>query len=177
MSVVSQVQIPEAKPAFELIDERLVQKVSPRYRHAKLQLTLGRLLTDWAGDRGRVGSEWRFHLNLPGSENSVVPDVAYLSYDRLPAEAEDEAEEPRVAPDIAVEILSPSDWRGHVDRKTELYLAAGTSVVMEVDPRARTVTLYDRDGRQIYRDGDTAAHPSFPGLQVDVTALFATLRP
>jgi Uma2 family endonuclease len=176
MSIASKVAIPEAKPAFELIDERLVQKVSPRYSHARLQGVLHGLLSAWAESRGRVGSEWRFYLDLPETaRNSLVPDVAYLSYDRLSRDDLEAAQEPHVAPDVAVEIISPSDWRGHVDRKTALYLAAGTAVVMEVDPEQRTVVLHDSHRRSTYREGDILEHAALPGFRLDVTQLFASI--
>lgn len=176
MSVASKVAIPEAKPAFELIDGRLVQKVSPRYTHARLQLELLGVIGAWARERGRVGSEWRFALDDAPGRPWVVPDVAYLSYERVPRKQREAAEEPHVAPDLAVEILSPGDWRQHVDRKTELYLAGGTIAVIEVDPAQRTVTIYDGAGRQVYRDGGVAAHAAFSGLRVDVTELFDSVE-
>jgi Uma2 family endonuclease len=176
MSIASKVTIPEAKPAFELIDERLVQKVSPRYSHARLQGVLHGLLSAWAESRGRVGSEWRFALDRPEpGRNSLVPDVAYLSYESLSRDDREAAEEPQMAPDLAVEIISPSDWRGHVDRKTALYLAAGAAVVMEVDPAQRTVVLHDRDSSRTYREGDILEHASLPGFRLDIVALFASI--
>src|ERR1700734_3518740 len=99
--------IPTAKPAFELIDERLCQKVSPRYDHARLQSVVTALFSTWAKDRGRVGTEWRFYFGADRGQNSLVPDVAYLSFERLPRDGRDEAQEPQLAPDVAVEILSP----------------------------------------------------------------------
>jgi Uma2 family endonuclease len=168
--------IPHAKPAFELIDERLSQKVSPQYDHARLQSKLCSLLSDWAQGRGRVGSEWRFYLDVPEpGRNSLVPDVAYLSYDRLPREARAAAQEPRLAPDAAVEILSPHDWRSQVDRKIVLYLEAGSSLVLEVDSQGRTVTAHDRGGSRISSEGDVFEHAALPGFQLDVAELFATL--
>ena len=176
MPIATEITIPEAKPAFEFIDERLVQKVSPRYSHARLQYNLAYLIGVWARDRGRVGTEWRFHLDLPEpGRNSLVPDVAYLSYERLPREARAAAEEPHVAPDLAVEILSPSDWRSQVERKTELYIAAGTDVVMEVDPRHRTIAIHDRSGDRSFGEGDVLEHAALPGFRLAVAELFATL--
>lgn len=82
---------------------------------------------------------------------------------------------PHVAPDIAVEILSPSDWRSQVEHKTALYLDAGTKVVMEVDPTESTVTIHYGLGARVYREGDVMEQAALPGFRVDVAELFATL--
>jgi Uma2 family endonuclease len=176
MPTTRDVTIPPAKPAFELIDERLSQKVSAGYDHARLQSVLAGLIGAWAQGRGRVGTEWRFFLDAPAPRrNSLVPDVAYLAYERLSREQRAEAEEPHIAPDLAVEILSPSDWRSQVERKTALYLDAGTKVVMEVDPTECTVTIQDGLGARVYREGGVMEHAALPGLRLDVAELFATL--
>ena len=170
------IAIPEAKPAFELIDERLTQKVSPPYDHARLQYNLAYRIGVWAKNRGRVGTEWRFYLDMPEpGRNSLVPDVAYLSYDRLSRDEREAAQEPRMAPNLAVEILSPSDWRSQVDRKIGLYLAAGTDLVMVVDAEERTLTVYDRLGADVFREGDVVEHRALPELRLALTELFASL--
>lgn len=176
MASASEVRIPSAKPAFELIDERLCQKVSPKYDHARLQSVLATLVSYWAKGRGRVGTEWRFYFDVPESgRNSLVPDVAYLSYERLSREQRAAAQEPHVAPNLAVEILSPGDWRSQVERKTALYLAAGTELVLEVDPTERIVTIHDSVGNRVYREGDVLEHEALPDFRLLITKLFATL--
>jgi Uma2 family endonuclease len=172
---IDTINIPHAKPAFELIDERLSQKVSPQYDHARLQGTLMSRLSDWAHGRGRVGSEWRFYLDTPEPGHSFVPDVAYLSYDRLPREARAAAQQPHLAPDVAFEILSAHDWQSQVDRKTVLYLEAGGRLVVEVDLQARTMTAHDRSGSHIFSAGDIFEHSALPGFRLDIASLFAVL--
>jgi Uma2 family endonuclease len=60
-------------------------------------------------DLGDTGTEWRFYL-LPEGEapSSLVPDVAYVSYERMPETLGELREKPTIAPDIAVEILLPT---------------------------------------------------------------------
>ena len=60
-----EIVLPEAKPALEWIGGRAVQKVSPKRRHAILQLSIGGALKAWARGRGEAGSEWRFRLAPP----------------------------------------------------------------------------------------------------------------
>ncbi|HYL27458.1 MAG TPA: Uma2 family endonuclease [Candidatus Nitrosotalea sp.] len=116
--------IPEVKPAIEMLRGRWEQKTSPRRRHAILQSRFSATLTGWAGDRGEVGSEWRCYI-LPPKEkpSSLVPDVAYFSFERMPPEAGELRERPTIAPDISVEVLSPDDRRRLLDEKIGIYLA------------------------------------------------------
>jgi Uma2 family endonuclease len=176
MAIAVETRIPDAKPAFELVDDRLCQKVSPQYAHAALQLAIGSELTRWARGRGRVGSEWRFTFEAGGRVASLVPDVGYLSYTRVPRAERAAAQEPACAPDVAVEILSPSDWREQVERKTQLYLAGGTQLVLIVDPLARTLTPHDAAGQRTYRQTESFAHPALPELQLGLAELFAALE-
>src|SRR5579862_4096759 len=107
--------IPEVKPAIESIRGHWTRKMSPQRRHAIQQSRLCELLTRWAGERGEVGSEWRFYF-LPEDDrpSSLVPDVAYVSFERMPLKYGELREQPTIAPDIAVEILSPYERRARL---------------------------------------------------------------
>jgi Uma2 family endonuclease len=162
------------KPYVESVDGRLVAKVSPERRHGRLQLRLGRMLEDWAGNRGEVATEWRFYL-LPGDArpSSLVPDVAYVSFERLPlALPEDARDRPRLAPDIAVEIVSPRDRRSVLLRKIDLYLAYGCSVVIVVDPADSTLTWHGREQSETFRAPEIVRVAPYADLKLDLAALF-----
>lgn len=130
--------IPEVKPAIELIRGRRMRKTSPKTRHGILQARLAALFLQWAGDRGAVGTEWRYYFLSEGDPpSSLVPDLAYLSYERMPPEGE-LREQPTIAPDIAVEILSPGDRLAPLRTKI-----AATSTACP-DLAIDTVRLFDR---------------------------------
>lgn len=87
-----------------------------------------------------------FVLTLPNDPERVrAPDVAFLSSQRLP-----EGRVPegffRHAPDLAVEVLSPSDNPVEVQQKVRDYLDAGARLVWVMAPQARTITVYRGDG-------------------------------
>jgi len=168
--------IPETKPAIESIYGRWVRKVSPKRKHALLQARLSALLLAWAQDRGEVGAEWRFYL-LPAGQrpSSLVPDVAYVSFERMPPELGELREKPTVAPDIAVEILSPEDRADVLEQKIALYLRFGARLVVVVDPRDRTAALHEAGSVRRFSGDDVAASPLFPDLHIDLTTLFARL--
>jgi Uma2 family endonuclease len=175
MQLAPELGIPEVKPAIESIHGRWFQKMSPRRRHSLVQGRMYALLATWAGDRGDVGPEWRFYL-VPeaGKPSSLVPDVAYLSAARLP-EIEEARERPVLAPDIAVEVLSPGDRKRLLETKIALYFAYGSRLVIVVDPATRTVRMVEGDHDRTWREGDRAESAAFPDLAIDVAVLFARL--
>ena len=176
---IHEIVLPETKPETEWVRGRALQKVSPTYTHARLQSLITSALTSWAdaGGHGRVGTEWRFRVAPPGKiVRPLVPDVTFLSYAALPADAPfDDVEVPLGAPTVAVEILSPDDRRRNVEHKIAVYSSAGTEAVVIVDPRERTIAVHDRAGVRVLRASDTLEHASLPGFSLDVGALFARL--
>jgi Uma2 family endonuclease len=166
----------ETKPATEWLLGGPVQKVSPRFRHSVMQRELSTRLGTWARGRGRVGPEWRFWLQPPGEQaRYLVPDVAYLSYERLSRESRDDAEEPRIAPDVAFEVLSPGDQAHHLAHKIEVYLRAGTLLVVIVDPANRVVRVVDNGSDNALSDGQSFEHSALPGFSFALDDLFAAL--
>ncbi len=80
-----------------------------------------------------------------------------------------------MAPDLAIEVLSPGDRPSRVARKIELYLATGCGVVFVVDPTHRTIAVHDRTGSRTFGPGVRIEHASVPGFMRDVDRLFAVL--
>lgn len=175
-----EIVLPETKPALEWVNGRVLQKVSPQRRHALAQMKFSLALNAWASDRGcgMVGTEWEFRLQPPGEvRRPLVPDVAYLSYTRVPYEDESAADNPRVAPDAVVEVLSPRDRKKDVEDKLRVYLSCGASVVFLVDTPRETVTARDCTREQLFQRNDTVTHPSLPDFAMPVSFLFARPRP
>jgi Uma2 family endonuclease len=71
-----------------------------------------------------------------------IPDVSFISWKRLPGGVIPEEPIPKLAPDLAVEVLSLSNTLAEMKRKRREYFKAGVSLIWIVDPRARTVTVY-----------------------------------
>jgi Uma2 family endonuclease len=166
----------DTKPATEIIDGRLVRKVSPWERHQELELRWVFALNAWAGERGKALHEWRHKFTAPGHAfASLVPDVAYVPRAVLDALGPKASQTPPRAPDAVVEILSRGDSQRNLAWKVGAYLAAGTQVVFVVDPPRRTVMAHDSEGTARFGPGDTAAHPSLPGFAYEVDAMFAGL--
>jgi Uma2 family endonuclease len=166
---------PETKPATEFIGGRLVQKMSPRGLHARVQLRLGARLEAWAfeSSKGRVGTEWDFDLTPPGEPvNRLVPDIAYLSYERVGRDDDAAADIPTVAPNVAVEVLSPGQRMEHLSEKIRIYLAAHCELVIVVDPRAEYAVLHDNSGVRRIERHETLEHPALSGFTLPLASVF-----
>lgn len=71
-----------------------------------------------------------------------IPDVAFTRWDRLPGRCYPTAPVPRLAPNLAVEVLSRSNTPSEMAAKRQDYFTAGVELVWEIDPDARTVAVY-----------------------------------
>ena len=71
-----------------------------------------------------------------------IPDVAFISWQRLPGRRVPTEPIPDLAPDLAVEVLSESNTEGEMARKRHEYFDAGVRLVWVVDPVSRTVAVY-----------------------------------
>jgi Uma2 family endonuclease len=180
MAFMRDIVLPETKPALEWVNGRVLQKVSPQRKHAVAQGRFFSALDAWAREHGcgEVGTEWEFRIAPPDEvRRPLVPDVAYLSYDRVPFDDEEAADIPRVAPDVVVEVLSPRDRRRDVDEKIRVYLAAGTSVVFLVDTQIETVTACEYNGRKSYGPIGVLRNAALPGFALRVPSLFERPTP
>lgn len=118
------------------------------------------------------GAETGFRL---GRDPDTVraPDIAFIARENMPAEEPSDAFWPG-APDLAVEVLSPGDRTGEVDEKINAWLAAGCAAVWIVDPKLRTVTIYESatDVRVVTAGEVLRGEPLVPGFECPVDALF-----
>ncbi len=114
---------------------------------------------------------------LPSGRQSFSPGVAF-DFGPFPPDGMDFNDRP---PAFAVEVRSKSDYGPAADReyadKRKDYFFAGTQVVWDVDPVARTVSVYrqpDPTTPVVFRLGDTAdAEPAVPGWRLKVDDIFA----
>jgi Uma2 family endonuclease len=99
-------------------------------------------------------------------------DLSFISRERLTSF--DDARFFRGAPDLAVEILSPSNRRGEMQARAADYLAAGARLVWVIDPKRRTVVVH-RPGvapRRLGAGEDLDGEDVLPELVIPFTAIF-----
>ena len=110
-------------------------------------------------------------LALPRTVRS--PDASYVRADRLPEEGVGPGFL-RVAPDLAIEVLSPSESASELEEKLDDYRACGTPLIWVMDPVRRTVMIVASDAPVRWlREGDTLDGGTvIPGFSCTVAELF-----
>jgi Uma2 family endonuclease len=111
---------------------------------------------------------------LPPDDDVVrSPDAAFVSAGRLPADTLPEGWIP-VAPDLVVDVLSPSETHSDVMEKRADYFAGGTALAWVVDPRRRGVEVHAPNApvRWVPLDGTLDGAPVLPEFRVAVAQLF-----
>jgi len=171
---IDEIVLPFTKPETEWVRGRALQKLSPTYSHSRVQSCLVAALNAWAGDRGRAGTEWRFRI-APGRElrRPLVPDVSYVTMERLRSVPREDIECPAFAPDVVVEVLLPGDDPRDVADKIDVYLGAGAKLVAEIDPRLRRARLYDGAPAIEFGERDVLRHPVLPGFELPLGVFFS----
>ncbi|MDQ2872064.1 MAG: Uma2 family endonuclease [Candidatus Eremiobacteraeota bacterium] len=163
-------QIASDLPEIEYLRGQPFPKMSPKRIHASVQGVMFGILRSAGRGVGQAGTEWRFKLS---SDTEFVPDVAFVSYDRLRALSDEAADEPPFAPDIAAEVRSPSHRAGFARRKVDSYIEHGALLVLDIDPETRRIHAHAKNAPEsTYASGQTFAHSAVPWLTFAVNALF-----
>lgn len=132
----------------ELIRGVVVVREPPGYHHGEVVSELAYRLTHHvkAEGLGRVlAAETGFKL-AADPDTVRAPDIAFIRAERLPAPPP--VGYASLAPDLVVEVLSPSDRPGAVLAKVADWLDAGTRLVWVIDPGRRVARVYRADGSE-----------------------------
>ncbi|MGQ0814829.1 MAG: Uma2 family endonuclease [Gemmatimonadota bacterium] len=157
----------------ELVRGKLVREPGPGARHGEIVGTVVALLKTHARAHrlGKVFVESGFVLEeKPATVRG--PDISFVGAER--ASGETPLSYYRFAPDLAIEVLSPSNRASAMNDKVQQYLAAGTRQVWVLDPRNRMVVVYRADGSALIlnQTDELRGADVMPGFQVMVTQLF-----
>lgn len=161
----------------ELVNGEVVEMAPVGGIHGQVTLRIGRRLAEHVERHGGgevLVGDVGFVLNLPTDPERVrAPDVAFVSSPRLPG-----GRLPQGflvgAPDLAVEVLSPTDNPLEVQQKVRDYLEAGARLVWVMAPQAKTVTIYRVDGsaRLLREHQDLEGEDVLPGLTISLAEVF-----
>lgn len=159
----------------ELSRGRLVREPRPGAAHGWLVGRIVMLLGVHVHRRelGIVVSETGFLLERdPPTVRG--PDAAFISAERLGAGEIPTGFWP-VAPELAVEVLSPANTAEEIQEKVLQFLEAGTRTVWVVHPEARSVTVWTppAEARVVDEDGTLDAGDVVPGFRIEVAELFS----
>ena len=158
---------------YELIDGELMPMPSPKKIHQRLILDLSWILRRL--EEMGLGELFIAPFDVILSATNVVqPDLIFVSSARAHIITEDKI---RGAPDLLVEIISPSTERRDRIVKRDLYARHGVREYWLIDPYAKTVTVLilgagGYDTHAVYEEGDTLTSPTLPGFAPDLGELF-----
>lgn len=139
-------RLPDDGWRYELVDGVLVRMPSPGFRHGRLVARLASALLIYvtANVLGDVVTDAGFVLSRAGHPDTVLgPDVAFVRAEHVPTpDTLADEKHLRVAPDLAVEIVSPDQYHPELMDKAKIYLASGVRLVWIVWPETRTVDVW-----------------------------------
>jgi Uma2 family endonuclease len=163
---------------YELVDGVLVEKVMGA-PESNVAMKIGARLEIFAEehDCGIVlGADGTLRL-MPGLVR--IPDVAFISCERLPEKRIPPEAIPDLAPDLAVEVLSEGHTKQEMERKLKDYFFAGVRLVWYVNLKTRTAEVYTSPDQgvtisenQLLDGGDV-----LPGFRLPLRSVFVRLTP
>lgn len=164
---------------YEIINRELYMTPPPTINHQRSSLKLARKMADHAeeNDLGEV-LEAPCAVRLPTQAVPLEPDIFFIKKENLSIIEEKEV---NGAPDLIVEILSPSNASYDRDKKFTVYQAAGVPEYWLVSYWQKTVELFSlTEGAYVLVDkygmGETIASQQLAGFKIVVKTIFATVR-
>ncbi len=167
--------LPQDRNRYEVLDGELFMTPSPTYRHQVAAFELASILRNHVARHG-LGRVLVAPMDVVLSETNIVqPDILFLRADRVPS---GDAANIRVAPDLVVEVVSPSSIAEDREHKKAVYARHGVFHYWIVDPEARTLEMYSLAGASYalaaeYAGDASATSSLFPGLAIPLTQLWA----
>lgn len=155
---------------YEYVKGELVPMAPPTMEHGDISMNLSFLLSLHIREN-QLGRLYSADTDFKLNDRLVKPDIAFVSTARLP---ENRCQVSPVAPDLAVEVISPSDIQYRVVEKALAYLNAGTRLVWIIEPVGKTVTVYrsQTDIKTFTIDDTLSGEDVVEGFSCQVAQLF-----
>lgn len=167
--------LPDNDMQHELVKGELRTMPPAKREHGQIETTILLALFNYLKTQplGTLTTGDTGYLLARDPDTVRAPDVGFISNQRVAA-AGDPQGYWTVAPDLAVEIVSPSDLLYEVEEKVQDFLDAGTRIVWLVNPRRRTVTVYEKDQNPVVlRESQSLVAPGIlPGFEMLIAEIF-----
>ncbi len=159
---------------YQLLDGELILAAAPTTKHQTIVLSLATALSLLVNERG-LGKVWIAPIDVVLSDYDVVqPDILFVSRQRLEIITEANL---RGAPDLAVEVLSPSTEAYDRGYKRTLYSRYGVREYWLADPEGETIEVLTEGTEGLtlagrFQRNQSLSSALLPGLAVDLAAVF-----
>lgn len=166
---------------FELVDGACIPLRLTVPRTSRVSGKLARLLANHVETQnlGEVFVETPFVLKASKQwvKGARVPDVMFIQAERLKALADSDADWETsllpLVPDLAVEVMSPTDRFAALNQKARRYLSDGVQQVWVIDPERRAVFVYSADSiTPLSEEDKLSAGSVISGFELDIINLF-----
>lgn len=171
MTAEELMKIDDEPNRHELIKGELLTMPPPGEEHGAVIINLAIVLAGHVkrNNLGRLTAESGFKLES-NPDTVLAPDISFIARDRAGVRSEGYR---HGSPDLAVEVISPSDSKRMVERKTALWLELGAKAVWNVNPRKRTIEVVRADGyRKLFDETDELVDDTVPGFRIAVAEIF-----
>ena len=155
----------------EYVNGELIPKMPTSLNHGKINTSLILSLGSHVREN-QLGDIYSSDTGFRIGERMLIPDIAFVSTARIP---DDMDEASPIPPDLAVEVVSPTDVLSRLVEKAFAYLEAGTHLVWVVEPKSKTVMVYrsETDIKLLTRNDTLTGEDVVEGFSCSVAELFA----
>lgn len=155
---------------YEYVKGELVPMPAPSVEHGLITMNVLRQLDAYVHEN-QLGIVVCAETGFKVGERVLKPDIAFTAASRIP---EDLGKTFPAPPELAVEVMSPSDASRRAVQKAFSYLEAGTRIVWILEPESKTVTVYrsETDIKLLTRDNTITGEDVIEGFSCPVAAFF-----
>ena len=155
---------------YEYVNGELIPMPPLSREHGEISVNVIRYL-DAHVYQNKLGHLYTAETTFQVRERTAKPDVAFVSTARLTG---DKTKGFSIPPDLAIEVVSPSDVQSRIVEKALAYLDAGTHLVWVLEPVAKTVTIYrsETDIETLTRNDTLTGEDVIPGFTCPIAHLF-----
>ncbi len=166
--------LPRGRGRYELVDGKLLHMSPAGPGHSVIVVLIASALRNFVGSTrsGLVfGPDAGFRLD---PDNVLSPDVSYASREWIRTRTTNLEQFFPGVPELAVEVISPSERRTKIRQKMEKYFAQGTRIVWLVYPRRKAVEIFTSpDAMTTQTTGELDGGEVLPGFRLPLDEIFA----
>jgi len=164
----------------ELIEGTLVEK-PVGYYESRIACIIFSILDPFCREHNLGFVTGESGLTRVGPDEVRMPDVSFYSWAHFPSRSLPPVQILYVVPDLAIEVLSPSNTKKEMERKRKEYFLGGARLVWEIDPIKKTARVYTApdESKLIQETGTLEGGDVLPGFKLSLAELFqlAEMKP
>jgi Uma2 family endonuclease len=173
MTAEELIQLPKGQHRYELLKGELLTMTPSGAEHGSFTINLTRHLANYVANNklGRVfSSDTGFKLQR-NPDTVLAPDISFVSRQRISTLPRGYLD---LAPDLVVEVISPSETGPSVEKKCALWLECGVRLVWLVRPKSKTVEVRAANGerRLLTENDELTDNEVVPGFSVQISEIF-----